>query len=801
MGPTPVAAPRLTDRLQHRHYEGANSLSTEHNLPRRPSDLSASYGTPATAAYGQERKVRLNRSRSRGPLGRVESRRQDEAHYTALRPDASGNGANSFSVESPLFAQQNQIHSIGSYGSASNGLHREKPVVGRPAPTATSTLGSSSSSLSRAFASMSNVSNVPMDALCKELIGALQGIKGTYFVASPTDNSIRISPSCAVSLSDKQTIERLLKIANLFIRLKKQAENAMVKTDAILQAFLMGVDKVLTEYACDMQDLKPVLSSPRPLTSIVQAVELWSERICELNRLQQLKLTGMSGIQMLDQLCISASETTFDNQQLHLMLQSILELCANAFGNRLEPWLLEGKLFNKDEKNWIIVKEQKMLEDGEISEQYKLNKIPIFMDQKIGKMILDIGLTWKMFDSKIASAEDVENVDRLCAIVRQGILRKWFMVSSPSPDLFKFLVRMRHSTGGTLLRSLVVKGRLLDHVECAQAFLLLDDPKFVVQLFESFYFHTDGLRIKLSTEKANFVLANALEHARKDEVSTKRKGLKFKLDVCLREASTTPPSSSRMELVFPLKPEYSVQGPIGDIFKQTSLSYERLFQFIWTIELMRMTMLSDAKLITDIQNSTRIATRAKGAIDFLVHKITELRYSCNHVMVQLRSYIHEVINLTFERQMKKAATVAVDFEEVKQMHGKYLTRIETALFQDKKDQIINDTIMQLVQMTDECSRKLRDFANKFHSDVQPITKAEFQKLTITRKSEETMRIKLAYEVLVRHFEMAFLGLAERFKKSLSSFIAQLENVAGFTADMELEYQMALGLAAKLVRNN
>ena len=38
-----------------------------------------------------------------------------------------------------------------------------------------------------------------------------------------------------------------------------------------------------------------------------------------------------------------------------------------------------------------------------------------------------------------------------------------------------------------------------------------------------------------------------------------------------QEASTTPPSSSRMELVFPLKPEYSVQGPIGDIFKQTSL--------------------------------------------------------------------------------------------------------------------------------------------------------------------------------------------------------------------------------------
>ena len=41
------------------------------------------------------------------------------------------------------------------------------------------------------------------------------------------------------------------------------------------------------------------------------------------------------------------------------MFQSILELCANAFGNRLEPWLLEGKLSNKDEKNWIIVKEQK----------------------------------------------------------------------------------------------------------------------------------------------------------------------------------------------------------------------------------------------------------------------------------------------------------------------------------------------------------------------------------------------------------------------------------------------------------
>lgn len=39
----------------------------------------------------------------------VESRRQDEAHYTALRSDASGNGANTFSVESPLFAQQNQI--------------------------------------------------------------------------------------------------------------------------------------------------------------------------------------------------------------------------------------------------------------------------------------------------------------------------------------------------------------------------------------------------------------------------------------------------------------------------------------------------------------------------------------------------------------------------------------------------------------------------------------------------------------------------------------------------------------------
>ena len=32
-----------------------------------------------------------------------------------------------------------------------------------------------------------------------------------------------------------------------------------------------------------------------------------------------------------------------------------------------------------------------------------------------------------MFDSKTASTEDVENVDRLCAIVRQGILRKWFM--------------------------------------------------------------------------------------------------------------------------------------------------------------------------------------------------------------------------------------------------------------------------------------------------------------------------------------------------------------------------------------
>ena len=29
---------------------------------------------------------------------------------------------------------------------------------------------------------------------------------------------------------------------------------------------------------------------------------------------------------------------------------------------------------------------------------------------------------------------------------------------------------------------------------------------------------------------------------------------------------------------------------------------------------MRMTMLGDAKLITDIQNSTRIATRAKGEI-------------------------------------------------------------------------------------------------------------------------------------------------------------------------------------------
>lgn len=40
-----------------------------------------------------------------------------------------------------------------------------------------------------------------------------------------------------------------------------------------------------------------------------------------------------------------------------------------------------------------------------------------------------------------------------------------------------------------------------------------------------------------------------------------------------------------------------------------------------------------------------------------------------------------------------------------------------------------------------------------------------------------------------------------FQKSLSSLIAQLENVSGFTADMELEYQMALGLAAKLVRNN
>lgn len=38
--------------------------------------------------------------------------------------------------------------------------------------------------------------------------------------------------------------------------------------------------------------------------------------------------------------------------------------------------------------------------------------------------------------------------------------------------------------------------------------------------------------------------------------------------------------------------------------------------------------------------------------------------------------------------MKKAATVAVDFEEVKQMHRKYLTRIETALFQDKKDQVV-----------------------------------------------------------------------------------------------------------------
>ncbi|CAB3402015.1 unnamed protein product [Caenorhabditis bovis] len=531
--------------------------------------------------------------------------------------------------------------------------------------------------------------------VCECLLAALLGIDTRLF-RSDGNRQMVVSATSSISTNDLAVVQRILKIANIYMGLK-YLDVTVTHSNQIVESMFSSIRYLLGEFTADIDSLrrKKLLNYSKILPTIYE----WAIRLELMRKCSTLR--KLSPLELLESLYVMHKSYNLDRIRKSV-LETILNYTMGVFCKQMIDWMTSGEipaenwLFDEDPRNRTLV----------------TRSLPVFVSANDVQVLMEIGKCIHRLDSP--SDEDLAAIDKATEIVKSGLNPKVIF----DRDLCNLLTILRDVVCGIVMRSIVVNGRLKDHLNKATTLFFLADPRFTMTLYNVVKEYSGGLRAgttSLSKQDVSKALATALELSNINS-NGKTKKLNFRLD-SITNNGTSPNISSRMQFVQPLRPKYEpTMEAMKPIFSMCDEDYEAIFHIFWSIDLARFSSQDTADLIPPMYRflQKNYAIRENGWS--LLGTISHIFFMISGTLARIRSVITVQVHRQYRRFLAAIDERCVDLDDVINEHCRFVRRVSILVFLSEND-TMEQHLSMFLQTAFDAQDLLRELVDKWEDAI------------------------------------------------------------------------------------
>uniref|UniRef100_A0A8R1E193 Gamma-tubulin complex component n=1 Tax=Caenorhabditis japonica TaxID=281687 RepID=A0A8R1E193_CAEJA len=543
------------------------------------------------------------------------------------------------------------------------------------------------------YARIGSAMTHPESHVCECLLAALLGIETRLF--TPIHRKMTITSTASLSTSHIAVAQRVLSLANVYLVLSHK--EPMPPGGTVSSALLASIRYILGDYTADIDSLRR--RKNLKFHQILPVVDKWHEHLGLLAKAHKLRSIGQ--LELLENLYVLHRSYCHDEERKKI-LDKVLDYTMGVFCHQMLDWMTVGEA---PADKWMIQK------DGQTGE-LALKKVPIFMSELDAKILLEIGKSLPNVEH--ASDEDLAAIDKATNVVRAALSPKTIF----DKELTPLLGILRDVVCGCVMRMVVSMGRLKEHVRKAASFFFLQDPRFMVTLYNIIKEASFGLRVgsaSLSRQTVSSALAAALEATTcsQNAENKKHNKLKFTLDA-ITSLGTTPNISSKMQFVQPLHPKYlPTMDLMKPIFQACDDEYEAIFHVIWSIDLARLSSQEAAAHLPEMHRFLVKNYSLRENAWCLLNMLSHVFFLINATLSRVRSHIAVQVQFYLARFLAAIDEKCVDLNDVIKEHRKFCRRIAVVVYVRNNEHIEHE-LASLLRVAFEAQEVVGELANTWN---------------------------------------------------------------------------------------
>ncbi|OLY85360.1 Gamma-tubulin complex component 3-like protein [Smittium mucronatum] len=490
------------------------------------------------------------------------------------------------------------------------------------------------------------IDSVSEDVLIRDILFVTQGVDGRYIVWESNNQSYSIDPSISLSNPTMFLLDRLLELGELNHRITNYIDSPQSSQSLVRQGFRLALSYELEELSEFVSDLESrhaeALASP-DTTRIENRLFLRKLYLEFQGQIQKLRILAS----IIDSLYINTPDQEISTSlggemlsKIHIFTRDgapnvkeisnkMLKASASSFNNILLRWITEGKLEDPFKEFFVELNDDSDSRSLWVK-QYSIDvsKIPVYINSDLVRKIFLIGKSLGFLRTACGDEEWIsqQRVDKFMSNSNSTKSTNgpsiFFDISDPEA-LNSHVDSVYQVVNSRLMKVMIEKYNLMNHVAAMKKYLLLEQGDFVQFLVETLGNQLD----KPSNRLLHHNIMTAVESAVRNS-NAQYDSVEYTDRISVR-LNAIPHGENSGWSAFPIT--YHIDSPITYVISEsTMLKYNELTTF-----LLRSLIKKNKSL-----NSSDVLGMNEKDVQFLLKRMRICCGEMMHFIHQLERYIY-----------------------------------------------------------------------------------------------------------------------------------------------------------------